>query len=507
MASSTLFPFLSIFSLALLATASAVGFSLELIHRDHPKSPFYNPTLSMSDRVHAEVQRSHARAAALHHTFFSQLRNDKSSTANAKYSTLSPPAPDFTYLIPADSPFPDTLPSDSPFPSPVDSPNIPYLPPAGSPFPTPSPATPNSPIETDIITNSFDYLVSIHLGTPTREVIAIADTGSDLIWVTCKPCEDCYKQDAPLFNPATSSSYANLPCSSKQCNQLPSSQCDHSASASKCIYQYGYGDGSQTIGNLAQETVTFNTTSGSTVGFPRVAFGCSHVANGTFERHSAGLVGLGAGPLSLVSQLGSYIEHRFSYCLVPYDSTNITTSRLSFGSDAIISSHDAETTTIVDLDRETFYTVTLDGIIVGTNNTLGPMERSYMIVDSGTTLTYLDSTVLESLVELLAKTIHLPQVEDSEKLLPLCFDESNAEEDFVYPDITLQLGKATVTLKPYNAFRKINDKMTCLVITSNNDISGDNLSILGNIAQQNFHIGFDLASREISFAPADCTKY
>ncbi|KAJ4802703.1 Eukaryotic aspartyl protease family protein [Rhynchospora pubera] len=505
MASSTLFPFLSIFSLTLLATASAVGFSVELIHRNHPKSPFYNPTISISDRVHAEVQRSHARAAALRRTFFSQLRNDMSSTANTKYSNLSPPAPDFTHLIPADSSFPYTIPSDTPFPSPADSP-IPYLPPADSPFPTQSPASPNAPIETDIIANSFDYLVSIHLGTPTREVIAIADTGSDLIWVTCKPCADCYKQDAPLFNPATSSSYANLPCSTKKCNQLPSSQCDNSASDSKCIYQYGYGDGSQTIGNLAQETVTFNTTSGGTVGFPKVAFGCSHVANGTFERHSAGLVGLGSGPLSLVSQLGSSIEHRFSYCLVPYDSANITTSRLSFGSDAI-SSHDVETTTMVDIDRETFYTVTLDGITVGKNNTLGPMERSYMIVDSGTTLTYLDSTVLEPLVELLAKTIHLPQVEDNEKLLPLCFDESNVESDFVYPDITLQLGKATVTLKPYNAFRKINDKMTCLAMTSNNDISGDNLSILGNIAQQNFHVGFDLASRKISFAPADCTKY
>lgn len=464
----TPFTFLSIFALSLLTTASAVGFSVELIHRDHPKSPLYNPAFSLSDRVHAAAWRSHARANALRRSFFSKLY-----TATGMSSTTN-----------NDSPIPSQPPSDSP-----------------------SPASTNVPIETDIIANSVDYLMSVRLGTPSRQIIAIADTGSDLIWVTCKPCSDCYQQDAPLFNPASSSSYSNLPCSSKQCYQLPSSQCDDSSSASKCIYQYSYGDGSQTSGSLARETVTFNTTFGSSVGFPGVTFGCSHVANGTFERHSAGLVGLGAGPLSLVSQLGSSIEHRFSYCLVPYGSTNVTTSQLNFGSDALVSGGDVETTRMVSSSAETFYTVTLDSITVGKNNTLGSIQRSYMIVDSGTTLTYLGSTVLESLVERLAKSIGLPQVEDSQRLFPLCFDESDAGTDFMYPDITLQLGQATVTLKPYNAFIMIKEKVRCLAMASNDGITGDNLSILGNIAQQNFHVGFDLASRKISFAPADCTKY
>jgi Xylanase inhibitor N-terminal/Xylanase inhibitor C-terminal len=350
--------------------------------------------------------------------------------------------------------------------------------------------------------------MSVHLGTPSRQIIAIADTGSDLFWVTCKPCSNCYKQNAPLFDPANSSSYANIPCSSKQCNQLPSSQCDnYSSSSSKCIYQYSYGDGSQTIGNLARETVTFNTISGSSVGFPGVGFGCSHVANGTFESHSAGLVGLGAGPLSLVSQLGSSIEHRFSYCLVPYASINVTTSRLNFGSDAIISGEDVEITRMVDIGQETYYTVTLDGITVSKNSTLGFTKSSYMIVDSGTTLTYLDSTVLQSLVDTLAKSIGLPRVEDSQKLFSLCFDESQADSDFPYPDITLQLSQATVTLKPYNAFIKTQEKVRCLAMASSDGIAGVSLSILGNIAQQNFHVGFDLALRKISFSPADCTKY
>ncbi|KAJ3681604.1 hypothetical protein LUZ60_014177 [Juncus effusus] len=400
---------------------------------------------------------------------------------------------------PADSPV------SSPFPPSSDSPvSSPFPPPSDSPS---SPPPPDGNIQTDIIQNSFNYLMSINLGTPAKELIAIADTGSDLIWATCEPCTNCYKQNAPRFNPSASHSYSDLPCSAKQCTQLPTSQCD----SSKCSYLYSYGDGSQTLGNLATETLTFNTTTQSTVNFTKVSFGCSHQANGTFDPRSAGLVGLGGGPLSLISQLGWAINHRFSYCLVPFNNANVTTSKLSFGSDATVSGDDVEVTDMVsDTDGSTFYTVTLDGITVGGNNSLSDFQSTYIIVDSGTTLTYLDPRVVDSLVETLSSTIKLPQVKDDQGMFPLCFDDSSAGlSSYVYPDITLQLGKATITLKPYNSFIKIQNNVMCLAITPFKGQSSQDksLSILGNIAQQNFHVGYDLGTRKVSFAPADCTKY
>ncbi|KAK1292443.1 putative aspartic protease [Acorus calamus] len=55
---------------------------------------------------------------------------------------------------------------------------------------------------------------------------------------------------------------------------------------------------------LATETFSFETSSGRKVKFPKKLFGCGHENDVTFDGRGAGLVGLGNGPLSLVSQLG-----------------------------------------------------------------------------------------------------------------------------------------------------------------------------------------------------------
>ncbi|KAK6243643.1 hypothetical protein QUC31_010052 [Theobroma cacao] len=55
-----------------------------------------------------------------------------------------------------------------------------------------------------------EYLMNISIGTPPFEILAITDTGSDLTWTQCEPCPECYKQDAPLFNPKSSSTYKRL---------------------------------------------------------------------------------------------------------------------------------------------------------------------------------------------------------------------------------------------------------------------------------------------------------
>lgn len=51
--------------------------------------------------------------------------------------------------------------------------------------------------------------------------------------------------------------------------------------------------------------------------------------------NEVGIVGLGNGPLSLITQLGPKIGYKFSYCLVP--SYSNFTSRLKFGDEATIS--------------------------------------------------------------------------------------------------------------------------------------------------------------------------
>lgn len=65
-----------------------------------------------------------------------------------------------------------------------------------------------------------------------------------------------------------------------------------------------------------------------------------------------------------------------------------------------------------------------------------PMNREQVIADSGTTLTILDPSRVQSLEDKLTKIISLPTVQDFEGMFGLCFDVSkNLKAQFL--DITL----------------------------------------------------------------------
>ena len=99
-----------------------------------------------------------------------------------------------------------------------------------------------------------------------------------------------------------------------------------------------------------------------------LAFGCGHNNTGIFSSKGSGLVGLGAGPLSLVSQLGSQIDHKFSYCLVPYFSN--FTGKLKMGQEADISaSSNGVVSTPYTLGgvQNNHYMLTLEGNIYTTS--------------------------------------------------------------------------------------------------------------------------------------------
>ncbi|KAA8537231.1 hypothetical protein F0562_029713 [Nyssa sinensis] len=140
-----------------------------------------------------------------------------------------------------------------------------------------------------------------------------------------------------------SSTYIELPCDSKPCQVLQSSQWDNT----KNQYQYsiGYGDGSYTNGVLTTDTFTFDSAGGQAAAFPNSVFGCGYDNGGTFNSRESGLVGLGGGPLSLVSQLATEIDQKFAYCLLPR--TVNSASKLRFGTDAVLSSQGIVSTPLI----------------------------------------------------------------------------------------------------------------------------------------------------------------
>ena len=187
------------------------------------------------------------------------------------------------------------------------------------------------------------YVVKISLGTPPFSIVAVADTGSDIIWTQCKPCPNCYQQIDPMFDPSKSSTYKTVPCSSPTCSFAgPGGSC---SSDSVCEYSISYGDGSHSNGDIAADTLTMDSSSGRPVAFPRIAIGCGHDNAGSFDSKVSGIVGLGHGSASLIQQMGPATGGKFSYCLAPVGNSH-DSSYLNFGSNAIVSGSGAVSTPI-----------------------------------------------------------------------------------------------------------------------------------------------------------------
>jgi Xylanase inhibitor N-terminal/Xylanase inhibitor C-terminal len=260
-----------------------------------------------------------------------------------------------------------------------------------------------------------------------------------------------------------------------------------------------YGDGSLVYGLLAKETFAFNTSDGQQMQVSEVTFGCTDVSNGTFDKHTTGIIGLGRGPLSLVSQLGPLFGYKFSYCLAP-QTTNSTSGKINFGANALFSSPDVQSTPLIrtPLLPSTFFIVHLSGIKVGDLKL--ETQDSNIVLDSGTTLTYLDQKLVRPIQAKVKKMINLQTVEDTN--FDLCFKTGLTSSKIEYPDIILMLGTVNIKLGPEKAFFHWEDGKVCLNIIS----SPTGFQILGNIAQQDLHVGYDLQQERVYFALTNCTR-
>lgn len=350
-----------------------------------------------------------------------------------------------------------------------------------------------------LTTSNFEYLMTIQVGTPSRSVVAIVDTGSDVVWTNCQSCRECYKQHTPVFNPKHSSTFQGLECGSGSCHLLDSVERNCTKERDSCRYKMWYGDGSLVYGLLAKETFAFNTSDGEHVKVPEVTFGCSDISNGTFDKHTTGMIGLGRGPLSLVSQLGPLFGYKFSYCFAPH-TTNGASGKVNFGPNALFSSRHIPSTPLIKtpLLPSTFFIVQLSGIKVGDLEL--ETRDSNIVLDSGTTLTYLDRKLVQPIVAKVRKMIHLQTVEDPN--FDLCFTTGLNSSKIEYPDIILRLGTVNIELGPEKAFFHWEDGKVCLNIVS----STTGFQILGNIAQQDLHVGYNLREQRVYFASTDCAR-
>lgn len=345
-----------------------------------------------------------------------------------------------------------------------------------------------------------DYLTEIELGNPPTSQIVLLDTGSDLVWVQCTPCIECFEQEGAIFNPQSSSSYQELSCDSTPCEDLYYYECGYSSS---CVYGLAYGDGSETIGDLALEDLTLQTGSGGTTTFEDFVFGCGYENLGTFDE-ADGMLGMGRGAVSLAQQLRPYISGTFAYCLVPYDSTLESTLVLGYGE---VPSTAGFTRMLEGGPTATYYYVDVLGISVAGRRLSIPRsvfrftnEGGGSIIDCGTTLTYLPTVAYERVVAAVSTQVDATTVESPVEGLGLCYDGA-AAADTDFPSLVFHFEGADMSVPADNYMVAVDDAGTlCLIMAD----SGEDFTIIGNLQQQNFHVFYDLDSARIGFVQADC---
>ncbi|KAG4947388.1 hypothetical protein JHK87_043395 [Glycine soja] len=259
-------------------------------------------------------------------------------------------------------------------------------------------------------------------------------------------------------------------------------------------------DGSHSQGDLSVETVTLGSSNDPFVHFPRTVIGCIRNTNVSFD--SIGIVGLGGGPVSLVSQLSSSTGKKFSYCLAPISDRS---SKLKFGDAAMVSGDGTVSTRIVFKDWKKFYYLTLEAFSVGNNriefrsSSSRSSGKGNIIIDSGTTFTVLPDDVYSKLESAVADVVKLERVEDPLKQFSLCYKSTYDKVDV--PVITAHFSGADVKLNALNTFIVASHRVVCLAF-----LSSQSGPIFGKLAQQNFLVGYDLQSKIVSFKPTDCTK-
>ncbi|KAF8036929.1 hypothetical protein BT93_C2609 [Corymbia citriodora subsp. variegata] len=357
----------------------------------------------------------------------------------------------------------------------------------------------NLPVQSGSTVGAGNYIVTVGLGTPKKDLSLIFDTGSDLTWTQCEPCvKYCYKQKEPTFNPSLSASYTNISCSSSLCSALTSATGNTpGCSASTCVYGIQYGDSSYSVGFFGKEKLTLT----STEVIDNFLFGCGQNNQGLFGG-AAGLLGLGRDKLSLVQQTASKYGKYFSYCL---PSSSSSSGHLTFGKGSGASSSVKFTPLATISQGDNFYGIKIEGISVGGTRlsiSSSIFSNAPGIIDSGTVITRLPPTAYSALSKAFKKLMTRYPTAPALSILDTCYDLSKYSSVTI-PKVSFYFsGAANVDLDPSGILYAASASQVCLAFAGNGDDT--DVLIYGNVQQQSFEVVYDVAGLKLGFGAKGC---
>ncbi|XP_051146614.1 aspartyl protease AED3-like [Andrographis paniculata] len=344
------------------------------------------------------------------------------------------------------------------------------------------------------VTQNPTYIVRASLGTPAQTLLVAIDTSNDAAWIPCSGCLGC---SATTFNSAKSATLKPVRCGAAQCSQVANPSCG----GSTCGFNVTYGS-SAVSASLVQDNITLasDTIRGYT-------FGCVNKVTGGNSFPAQGLLGLGRGPLSLISQSANLYDSTFSYCLPSYKSPNFSgTLRLGRKGQPLT----IKTTRLLrNPRRSSFYYVDLVAIRVGarvvdipaTAFAFNPTTGAGTVFDSGTVFTTLTKKAYTAVRDELRRRMGKAAVS------PLGGFDTCYSVPITVPTITFMFSGMNMTLPQDNfIIRSSSGNTSCLAMAAAPETGvNSGLNVIASFQQQNHRILIDIPNSKLGVAREQCS--
>ncbi|XP_068651956.1 aspartic proteinase 36-like isoform X2 [Aristolochia californica] len=347
------------------------------------------------------------------------------------------------------------------------------------------------------------YYTSVKLGSPPKEFYVQIDTGSDILWVTCNPCDGCPKSSGLVIS-----------CSNEVCTVAIETQnalCASESGDSACNYTYNYGDGSGTKGYYVSDTLYFDTVVGNSLlanSSTSIVFGCSISQSGDLtkpERAVDGIFGFGRNELSVISQLSSHglAPNAFSHCLKGTEN----------GGGILVLGEVVEPGIVYTPLVPSAYHYNLNLQSIAVNGQILPIESEVFatssnrgtIIDSGTTLAYLAEEAFDPFVTAILASLS-PSVQAFVSKGNQCFTITSSVEE-TFPSVTLTFeGGASMILKPEDYLLQQGSVDGAMIWCIGwQRVQGQGITILGDLVLKDKIFVYDLAGQRIGWTNYDCS--
>ncbi|CAN1166747.1 Aspartic proteinase CDR1 [Linum perenne] len=441
----------------MISTCHGMNITVPLIYRDSVYSPLYNAYESIADHAQRVIKDSHAR----HEYLSSLLSNDDVRPDDVRPQTK---------LIPG--------------------------------------------------SNILAFFLNISLGDPPLPQLVLMDTGSDFLWVKCKPCNVECKHgpgDPEIYDPAKSKTSYELPCR-VGCDAC-TGESDFSSLRRRCKYTIDYVDGRVSEGTYVTEKLTFQTSNNdkSKVSVPNILFGCSTYTtvrgHKVMDKHFSGIIGLGPvrdpkaelGYPSLVSDLGN----KFSYCTGRLSDRYYPYNQISFGD----KSHLIGLSTPFNVDTGYYFVnlvnISLGGQVIYVFQTMS--NNRGILIDSGAELNYLSPGALDAVNAEVRKLAAVRKWEEVTfrtfirglELYELCYKGSMDIHAYGFPELGYHFQDgAELLVNRIGLFVQVYDDIFCFMLQRTTDYD---FSVIGMTAQQGHNIGFDIQNKRIYVKDIHCS--